>query len=923
MTLISTDASIFEIYPEYCIFPKDRKDLIKVVRNLLVKNRHFTMRAGGTSISGQAIGDGVLVDISKNLNKIISFSEDRREVVVEPGVIQGDLNNYLKSYGLKFAPDTSTSNRAMIGGMIGNNSCGSYSVYYGTTREHVKSIEVLLSDGSLVIFEELNNKQLKRKLKLNTLEGSIYRFAVNVLYKKKQEILQAYPDKGLIRRNTGYAIDELVKKYRPFDENYNSFSLVPIICGSEGTLGVIIKAKLNLVEIPKYKLLIIAQFDSEKSALSIVESLMQFKPAAVEFIDKPTLDASKNNIKQNINRSWIRGDPKAVLVVEFFVKSKDNLEIKRSKVKHWLESMNSTECFTIKQKDYNKVWEIRKSGLGLLMGDAGPKKALAVIEDAAVPLKYLYKYYQEVKELMNAYEISAVYYGHVSVGLIHIRPKLDLSVDKDKKIMLELAEKISSLVKRYKGSLSGEHGDGRLRSPYIKEQVGSQIYQLLVDLKKVFDPGNLLNPGVVISNHSIVDNLRQVSPENSNLDTGFDWSDDISFFSAAEKCNGAGVCRKSPENGMMCPSYHVSRDENLSTRGRANLLRRALGSKKPLDELRRYDIKAALSLCLGCKACKAECPSSVDMAKLKSEYLYQTQVLRNKFYGWHIKNLGKIMKIGCKLPSIFNFVQNSKYVQKIMSYEDKLPEIEGKTLSEWWKFNKSVRVESKITIWVLCDIYTEYYDTQSGKDLLKILQSCDVKIKLINLDLSIAALVSKGLLSDAKKSINDYYYKLNNISNQDLIVGIDPSEVLIWRDEAKSLTGKELNVLLIEELFLELENLSLLPVFQSNNKTILMHIHCHQQSLVGDQITMEALNLIKGLEVKFMKKGCCGMAGDFGYLNKDFSKKVFNKLIDKNYKNMGNDAMVVSTGYGCRQQFFRFGKTTTTSISTVFKNCMQ
>jgi FAD/FMN-containing dehydrogenase/Fe-S oxidoreductase len=901
MMSISTDASIFEIEPKEVIYPANRKDLVEIVQDLLNKGQHFTMRAGGTSIGGQAIGDGVLIDISKYLTSIVSFSKKDREVTVEPGVIQDDLNDYLKPYNLKFAPDTSTSNRAMIGGMIGNNSCGAYSVYYGTTREHVKSIEVLLSDGSLVVFKELDELELKQKLQLQSLEGDIYRFVVNTLNHNKAGILNAFPDESLIRRNTGYAIDELIRKHQPFNSVGNKFNLTPLICGSEGTLGVIIKATLNLVELPKYKSLIVAQFESEEQALMIVHNLMQFKPAAVEFIDKPTLEVSKNNAQQNSNRTWIKGNPDAVLVIEFFSNSKKAQELTVIKCQQWLKSKKAYDYSEIDPKDYKKVWGIRKAGLGLLMGRAGSRKALAVIEDAAIPLKYLHQYYKEVKEVIKLYNITAVYYGHASVGLIHIRPELDLSIEKDKEIMSSIAYDVSILVKKYKGSLSGEHGDGRIRAPYIKDQLGQEVYQLLVDLKYTFDPKNLLNPNVIIGNNSITKDLRSVAQPNVNITAGFDWSDDISFFSATEKCNGAGVCRQSAGRGIMCPSYKATRDENFSTRGRANLLRKALSSNNPLKELSNAELKEALDLCLGCKACKTECPASVDMAKLKSEYLYQTQKQQDQLELWRIKNLGRILKFGSKVPELFNLIQNSTIAKKVAKLEGDLPQMQSTTLSKWWKHNKPTYNEYEVTVWVLCDIYTEYYDTQVGKDLLSFLKSCKVNIELINLDTSIIALISKGLLNEAKQALNRYYAKLSNISEQDLIVGIDPSEALVWRDDAKYLVEKTLQVNLFEEVVIMLNKSNLLPKLKSIDEKVYVHLHCHQKSLVGKQITIDALSLIPKLQVEFLNTGCCGMAGDFGYKNQKLANAIKNQSFNIKYIESLGGNIIVRTGFSCAE----------------------
>ena len=918
--LITTDASIFEIKPKEVVFPESCNDLINIVRDLLLKKQSFTMRAGGTSIAGQAIGSGVLIDVSKYLNNILSFSKINKEVVVEPGVIQDDLNDYLRSYNLKFAPDTSTSNRAMIGGMIGNNSCGVYSAYYGTTRDHVKSVEILLSDGSLVTFGEVNTSELKEKLILNTLEGDIYRYIFNTLSQNQSEILDAFPDKSLIRRNTGYAIDELIRKYQPFNSNGKRFSLAPLICGSEGTLGVIVSATLSLVEMPKHKSLIVAQFTTEEQALRVVQGLMKFKPVAVEFIDKPTLEASKGNTQQKNNRTWIKGDPGAVLVIEFFAELQDDLTRVVMNSQKWLKSKDAYDYSEICKEGQKKVWEIRKAGLGLLMGRVGSRKALAVIEDAAIPLNKLYQYYLDIKILMKSYGVEAVYYGHASVGLIHIRPELDLSIDKDKEKMTRIAQDVSKMVKKYKGSLSGEHGDGRIRSPYLKDYFGPKVYKYLTDLKSVFDPDNLLNPKVIISNDSITENLRPVKALNNGFITGFDWSNDISFFSASEKCNGAGVCRRSAGSGIMCPSYKATRDEIFSTRGRANLLRRALGSSNPLKSLKNKSIEKSLDFCLACKACKVECPASVDMSKMKSEYLYQTGVCSNWYVQYYVKNMSRILNFWSHHVRTFNFIQNNRFFRRIAGIQRRLPELQGESITNWWTLNNNPKIQKNcITVWVVCDLFTEYYDVKIGKKLVSFLKMCNVNVKLLPSRSYIVALISQGLLSEAKKELEGLRFKLTQVGVDDKIVGVEPSEILLWRDEAKELIKGNLpKILLFEELLLELKMHNLLPSFKSVRKKVWIHVHCHQQALSDIATIKQSLMLIPNIDLEFINSGCCGMAGDFGYLKNETSKKIAEQSLGSHLKKIEENDIVIATGSSCRKQFIDIFNTKSMHMSEIF-----
>ena len=920
--LISTDASIFEIAPKGMVCPANRNDLINTIRGLLSDNQSFTMRAGGTSIGGQAIGEGMLVDISKHLTNIIDFHEKEKEIVVEPGVIQDDLNSFLKPYNLKFAPDTSTSNRAMIGGMIGNNSCGSYSVFYGTTRDHVKSIEVVLSDGSLIEFKELTEKELDNKLSLQTLEGDIYRFVINLLNNNQEVILDAFPDETLIRRNTGYALDELIRKYKPFNINGKCFNLTPIICGSEGTLGVVVSATLNLVDLPKYKELIVAHFSSDEQSLSLVKDLVNLNPSAIEYIDKPTLDASKNNNEQQKNRVWIDGDPRSVLIIEFFSDSLEKLNSNISTCQAMLLSNGAYSAKLINENERNKVWEVRKAGLGLLMGKVGPKKAVAIIEDAAVPVNNLYSYYQEVRSLMQSYGVNAVYYGHASVGLIHIRPELDLSNNQDQRKMYSIAKDVSKIVKKYNGALSGEHGDGRVRAPFLKEQFGDTVYQYLVDLKYIFDPSNLLNPGVILSDSNVLHNLRSVI-SHKKLPTAYDWSSDISLFHAAEKCNGAGVCRKST-GGIMCPSYRATRSEEFSTRGRANLLRKALSSEDPTKSLKNSELKEALDLCLSCKACKNECPANVDMARLKSEYLFQIRNIGSYAKSWHIKNLGNILKIGSKAPDVFNFLQSSFISRKLIGFERQPPLLQKKSLSDWWSGCKSNDESYSTTVWVVADIFTQYYDVDIGQDVLNLLKRCKVNVQVIFPKTSIVAMVSHGLLNEAKNELKVLHSQLSDIAKNDLVVGIEPSEVLVWRDEAKSLlNGKLLNVLLFEELLLELDSLGVLPKFSAVQSKVWVYEHCHQKSLAVVENLTKAIKLIPAIQFEIINGGCCGMAGDFGYKHMEVSEKIAHNSLDVYMEKINPQDILVATGTSCRKQILDIFRVQSKHLAQLFNQSLK
>ena len=949
---VVTDASVFELQALQVLIPSSLDELTQVVRQTLSAKSALTMRAGGTSLGGQAIGSDTIVDVSKSLNKIIEYRPELREIVVEPGVIQDDLNAYVKGNALKFAPDTSTSNRAMIGGMIGNNSCGSYSVLYGTTREHVKSLDVILSDGSEVTFADLSADELQQKLELPTLEGQIYRFVFELLNKSGEEILQAFPHPSIKRRNTGYALDELYRCHQPFNSSGKPFNLSTLICGSEGTLAVIKQATLNLIATPKVRKLICAHYETVEAALEQVPELLAFNPAAIELIDKSTLDGTKENLQQAQNRFWIEGDPGAVLVIELFDEDLATLNERVASQLNWLLSEERVSpayaAPVVNAEQAVKVWAVRKAGLGLLMGKVTRQKAVAIVEDAAIPVDKLPDYYRDVQALMAELQVGCVYYGHASVGLIHVRPELDLATEKGRKLFQTIGARVSTLVKSYQGALSGEHGDGRIRAPYLPEQFGETVYSYLVGLKQLFDPENLLNPGVIISETSVVSNLRSDRKLQTPLKTGFDWQDQISLLDAVEKCNGAGACRKSAGTGVMCPSYQATREDQFSTRGRSNLLRVALTKKDPTHALTNAELQTALEMCLSCKACHTECPASVDMAKLKAEVLYQTNQQSWSLSRFSIKHYGKILSLGAKWPTLFNGVQNLSLVKSMMGVDKRrvLPAVHAFDIAKWWQQQSQVtsdktKTTSSKTVWLLCDLFSQRQEPEVGQAAFSCLQKLGLEIKPIYMQHSPRALISQGLLDEAKYALLEILDQLQEMQSDDLVVGIEPSELLIWRDEVKPLLkntqyfipseggGKIIetwldqkqSVLSFEELVLQLQQEEILPEFkkmsEQSNQKVWLHVHCHQKSLAQANDSQKVLELIPQLEVEMIPTGCCGMSGDFGYKHFDVSKKIAEQALLPALEKSQSEDLIVATGTSCRHQIQDLGQKTVLHIVQV------
>ena len=706
-----------------------------------------------------------------------------------------------------------------------------------------------------------------------------------------------------------------------------------------------------MVTQPKHRQLLCAQFDSIESAMQVVSELLEFEPAAIELIDKATLDGTKANIQQQQNRFWIEGDPQAVLVCEWFADNQADLNHQMLNYQAWLLKNGAYASPIIDAKQAAKVWEVRKAGLGMLMGKVTRKKAVAVIEDAAVPVKNLFDYFSDVQFLMAELEVGCVYYGHASVGLIHIRPEIDLATEEGKQLFRTIAERNSKLVKKYRGAISGEHGDGRIRAPFIKEQVGEQVYAYLLELKRAFDPHDLLNPGVIIGDMPITDNLRADRQPQELIEIKFDWSRDLSLMDAVEKCNGAGACRKSAGRGVMCPSYQATREENYSTRGRSNLLRFALTEPNPQKALSQAELQDALEMCLGCKACKTECPANVDMAKLKAEVLYQTQGL--SLSNWIFANYGFILKQAENWPNTFNWLQSLSAIKALMQVDKRrtLPKAYSSNLAEWWNYfsfkelNKTQLSSVKTKAWVLCDLYSQYQEPRVGQAVLEVLHHFGLEVIPVYLQHSPRALISKGLLKQARKALLETVFAMEEYQPQDLIVGIEPSELLVWRDEAKDLLNnivfednqawlidKESNssnntknktpglrsILSFEELVLKLNAQAILPKLKAINKNLWLHVHCHQKALAKPIDSQNALELIPGLEVKMIPSGCCGMSGEFGYKHYEVSKTIANQVLLPTLEQAQADDLIVATGTSCRHQLEDLGQYQSLHIAQVF-----
>jgi FAD/FMN-containing dehydrogenase/Fe-S oxidoreductase len=927
--IYATDASAYREIPTAIALPKDEDDLILLVQFAKKTGTPLIPRTAGTSLAGQVVGSGIIVDFSKYMNKILEVDEEEKWVRVQPGVIRDELNHHLKQYDLFFAPETSTANRAMIGGMLGNNSCGANSIVYGSTRDHVDSIRTILSDGTIAEFSELDQEELDEKLQgeENLLETRIYRHIKEKLSDKKtqKEIRNNYPKALIKRRNTGYGIDLLVNK-KPFNPEGGQFSFIDLLAGSEGTLSLSSEIRLKLSELPpKRKVLICAHFDNLYQALAAAVIAMEYQPSACELMDHYILDCTKNNIQQSQNRFFVKGEPKAILVIEI---NHDRESVVEEQVQSLIEELKKEGLGSyfpiVKGAEMARVWELRKAGLGLLSNMPGDSKPVPVVEDTAVDVLDLPQYIREFNNLLKEKGLYSVHYAHAGAGELHLRPILNLKTPEGQKLFREILEDVSKLVKKYGGSLSGEHGDGRLRGEYISKMIGEKNYALLKEIKKTWDPKNIFNPGKIIDSPPMDTFLRyEAGQETREIKTHFDFSNTQGFIRAAEQCNGSGDCRKLPiSGGTMCPSYMATRDEKDTTRARANALREFLSF--PAGEKDGKHLKEVMDLCLSCKGCKSECPSNVDMAKLKAEWEQQSFDQKPPpFRAKLIAFMPNSLKMGMNLPWLANFfsqVPPFSWILKLIlgfSLKRSIPKLASQSLYAWYNQNNPMKAVKKLgTLNFFIDEFSNTLDVDQGKAVISLLWRLGYGIKALPPMDSGRTMISKGFIKNAALIAETNINALHPlVSKASPLLGLEPSAILGFRDEYISLTrggvqkkAREIaaNTLTLEE-FLAAEidkgNLSE-DSFKASRKTALVHGHCHQKALSSTDFTLKVLSLIPGLKIEEIKSGCCGMAGSFGYDSKKFniSQKIGELVLFPRIRKSSHKDLIVAGGTSCRHQ---------------------
>jgi FAD/FMN-containing dehydrogenase/Fe-S oxidoreductase len=930
-TLYATDASVYREMPMAVARPKSTEDIKRLISFANQFKTSLIPRTAGTSLAGQVVGAGIVVDVSMHWNKILEVNKEERWVRVQPAVVCDELNKFLAPYGLMFGPETSTSNRCMMGGMVGNNSCGSHSIIYGSTRDHTLELKTILSDGSEVVFKELTKEEFEEKCKGENLENKIYRHFKNILSdaSNQEEIRKEFPKPSIQRRNTGYAIDVLLES-EPFTSGKEKFNFCKLLAGSEGTLAFTTEIKLNLLPLPpKERGVVAVHLNTIDEATRANLIALKYKPGAVELIDRFVLDCTAKNIEQQKNRFFVQGEPGAIIVVEFERETKEEIQKLAADMEAEMRTKGYGYHFpVIYGSDINKIWTLRKAGLGSLANVPGDPKAVACIEDTAVDVEDQPEFIREFQLILDKYKMECVFYAHIGDGEIHLRPILDLKKEKDRQLFFTITDEVATLVKKYRGSLSGEHGDGRVRGEFIKKMIGEKNYKLIVDIKAVWDPNNIFNPGKIVRTPKMNEFLRYKPNQVTNqFNTVFDFSKTEGVLRLAEKCNGSGDCRKSHiMGGTMCPSYMVTKSEKDTTRARANILREFLTNSTQVNKFAHEEIKDVMDLCLSCKGCKSECPSNVDVAVLKAEFLQQYYdkngvPLRARIIG----NFAKANGINSNWPALANFIQKNivtgTLLKKVLGIAQQrpLPELSSITLRKWAKKNlKSLQPKGAIKkkVYLFCDEYTNFNESEIGIKAVKLLTKLGYHVEMPEHLESARTYISKGLIRDAQKIARKNVEMLNGlITDETPLLGIEPSAILSFRDEYPILVEKEKqaiaeklakNCFMIDEFIskeIDKGNISK-DLFTSERRTVKLHGHCHQKALSSVSHSVKMLSLPSNYKVEVIPSGCCGMAGSFGYEEEhyDISMKVGELVLFPAVRNSSEETIIAAPGTSCRHQ---------------------
>lgn len=931
--LFATDASEYQEMPVAVALPRTEADVRRLVEFAAHHGVSLIPRAAGTSLAGQVVGHGLVVDLGRHMNQIVRLDREQARVWVQPGVIRDELNRELLSHGLFFTPETSTANRAMIGGMVGNNSCGANSIVYGTTREHVISVRGFLSDGSEVTFGPLTPDEFEAKCTgRDSLETRIYRGVRDLLAEDKSRdlIREHFPKSTVTRRNTGYALDQLMDcaVFDPASEK--PFNLCRLLSGSEGTLFLGVEYELNCEPLPPPGALMCAHFNSIDESLHAAVIAMGHRPFGCELIDRHILECTKTNLTQAKNRFFVQGDPGAVLVVDIRHVDRALIEREMAMLESELRAAGLGYAFPVLWgNDCARVWALRRAGQGLMNNVPGDAKPREVVEDTAVAVEDLPAYISEFDALMRGkYGVSSVYYAHAGAGELHTRPLFNLKTPEGLAMFRGIATDVAALVKQYRGSLSGEHGDGRLRGEFIRFMVGDQCYAVMRRVKELFDPHGIFNPGKIIDTPPMDTHLRhEIGHPDPDYKTIFDFGATQGILRATEACTGVGECRKSQlAGGTMCPSYMATRNEKDTTRARANMLRHVLTHPQRVsDPWDSEGVKAVMDLCLSCKGCKSECPSNVDVARLKAEW-------QQHYYDTHgvpwrarlIAGFTRAMSFASRAPALYNWAVSNPVVSGVIKKASgfassrSLPTLHSATLASWHKRHANPKSQSYPNgrVYLFCDEFTNYNDTHIGIAAIELLNRLGYEVIIPQHVESARTQLSKGLIREAQTLATRNVELLQGvISDAEPLIGLEPSAILGFRDEFPDLVPLHLKepahqlasrALLFDEFVAREAQAGKIAceAFTAGKRLIRLHGHCHQKALASQLPTVQILELPVNYQVSLIPSGCCGMAGSFGYEAEHFdvSQQIGELILFPTVRATPEDTLIAAPGTSCRHQ---------------------
>lgn len=907
----ATDASVYAEYPRAVVIPAHREDIVILVQWASRHKQALIPRAAGTSLAGQVVGAGIVVDVSVAFHQIIEVNVEESWVLVEPGVIRDDLNAFLKPFGLFFGPETSTASRAMIGGMIGNNSCGLHSVRWGTTRDQLLGIEAVLSTGELVWIDEkgIHGSQVEWVNEVNQLVRS-----------NAALIRESSPKASVTRRNTGYALDALLEA--------SPTNIVPLMAGSEGTLAFTTRAKLKLRPLPPAFVGVVAAHCSTlRQALELNLVALAHACEASELVDDLIIQYARQHPTQRDNSLFLEGNPKALLLVEFFAESAQALDIACTSFIHSAQEGGFGFAFPILRGDETKnAWDLRKAGLGLIRNIPGDTQPVNLIEDCAVSVEDLPDYMDDLSALLDRHQVAFSVYAHAGAGELHVEPLLNLKDPHGRVLFRTILAETAVLIKKYRGSLSGEHGDGRLRGEFIPFVMGEEMMRLFRQVKTIFDPEGIFNPGKIVDTPPMDAFLRVDDRLVGDLiPTVFHYPAEENILRLAEKCSGSGDCRKTEiTGGTMCPSFMVTREEQHSTRARANALRYYFTDPTPE---RQSEAKQTLDLCLSCKACQSECPSAVDITQMKAEFLQQVHDKEGiPFRSLLVGYFPLLMRWSQPVAILFNYVFENNWmrgmIHRIIGFHPKrsMPHLGTKTVRGWWvKHTKRRKVDlNKPLVYVFVDEFTNYQDVALGVKTLQLIEKLGYRIEVLDHVESGRSFLSKGLVREAKKKaeINVRCFA-GKISPETPLIGIEPSAILSFRDEYPALVGSDLrseathiavHTYLFEEWFNQEVSQGRIQrtQFTFESRLVKLHVHCHQKAIAGPLAAKKALSFVKNYEVQLIPSGCCGMAGSFGYEQEHFeiSQKIGELVLFPTIRKQALVTLIAATGTSCRHQIW-------------------